>query len=152
MATKNDRTHYFKFLSHVDCKYLVPIPTICFIRRFFFSYWSSHVFPWTAMVYGWYFVVVFVRFWIYSFFSWITIFLDYLHLSCVVTYLMVLCQTWFYPNVLGSSSAALLMCQSWNFDFRILRNICYGFFSTPQDQLKTKEKLILLVKVFFFNP
>ena len=31
------------------CTYLVPMPTVCFIRRFFFRYWSSHVFPWTAM-------------------------------------------------------------------------------------------------------
>ena len=38
----------------------------------------------------------------------------------------------------------LLICQILNFEYRILRNICYGFFSTPQIQLTLKQKKFFL--------
>ena len=56
----------------------------------------------------------------------------------------------FFTFVLGSSSIALLMCRSWNFEYYVLC-ICYGFLSTPQNQCKTKKKSVLLVKVFLFD-
>ena len=114
--------------------------TVRFIRRFFFRYILN--FSCVSLnSYGLWlvFFVAFVCFWVYSFFSWINIFLDNLHLSCVVI-LMVLSQAWFDPNVLGSSSAALLMCQSWNFENRILCKICYIFIQLLQNSLKLRKK------------
>ena len=80
----------------------------------------------------------------------ITLFLDYLHLSCIVN-LMFICQAWFYHSVLSSSSAALLMCHSCNFDFQILNNICCVFFQLLKTSLKLKKNLSMNKKFIFLK-